>query len=111
MNFKKLNLGLVALVLGFGLVVTQSAFTTPKQTTSSFWRYNLDSETGALSGFNYTKITDPEAPGCADEQEIPCVIEVEGNINSQLDLDNYLSTTFGSEVDVMQIAVHTKAEL
>ena len=30
MNLKKLNVGLVALVLGFGLVVTQSAFKSSK---------------------------------------------------------------------------------
>lgn len=35
MNLKKLNLGLVALVLGFGLVLTQSAFT-PKTTTPNY---------------------------------------------------------------------------
>lgn len=31
MNLKKLNLGLVALLLGFGLVITQSAFTSKSE--------------------------------------------------------------------------------
>ena len=35
MNFQKIKLGLVALVLGFGLVVTQSAFT-PKFVATHF---------------------------------------------------------------------------
>lgn len=35
MNLKKLNLGLVALLLGFGLVITQSAFT--KKTTGLYY--------------------------------------------------------------------------
>jgi hypothetical protein len=37
MNLKKLNLGLVALILGFGLVITQSAFTTKQKQTDKLW--------------------------------------------------------------------------
>ncbi|RZM21180.1 MAG: hypothetical protein EOO88_34055 [Pedobacter sp.] len=36
MNLRKLNVGLVALVLGFGLVVTQSAFTPAKSNATLY---------------------------------------------------------------------------
>ena len=111
-NFKKLFLGLAALVIAFGLVVSVSAFkskTTVK--TYSYWRYDLNQETGALSGFNYTKINNPNAPGCDDVEEIPCVIRVDENITDQEELDDFLSTNYSSDAEVMELAIHTKSAL
>lgn len=51
MNLRKLNLGLVALVLGFGLVLTQSAFTNTDE-----------SEYGNFNGVWYN-LADPPPPG------------------------------------------------
>lgn len=77
----------------------------------TYWRYNPNTEAGTLSGYNYTKIDAPEEPGCEDENEIPCVIRVDETITSQTALDTYLNNAFTTEDQVIQIAVHTKAEL
>lgn len=105
--------GLVALVLAFGLVFSVSAFKqiSAKKKMYSYWRYNPNTEAGTLNGYNYIKIDDPQEPGCEDENEIPCIIQVDDTIISQPALDTYLNNTFTTEDEVIQIAVHTKAEL
>lgn len=112
-NLKKLAFGLVALCLAFGLVFSVSAFKSKSKTAKaySYWRYDLNQETGALSGFNYTKISNPDAPSCDDAEEIPCVIRVDENITTQNDLDDFLSNTYSSDDEVMELAIHTKSSL
>ncbi len=112
-NLKSLMFGLVALVLAFGLVFSVSAFKqiSAKKKMYSYWRYNPNTEAGTLNGYNYIKIDDPQEPGCEDENEIPCIIQVDDTIISQPALDTYLNNTFTTEDEVIQIAVHTKAEL
>lgn len=112
MKRNKILFGLAALIVAFGLVFSMSAFkgkTTVK--TYSYWRYDLNQEAGALSGFNYTKIDNPNAPGCDDVEEIPCVIRVDENITDQDELDDFLSTNYSSDAAVMELAIHTKSAL
>lgn len=106
-NLKKVVFGLVALIVAFGLVFTVSAF--KKKRASIYWQYNLNVETGARSGYNYSPIGNPNSPGCDDGEEMPCVLQVDESIDSQAKLDNYLSTNFATEADVTASAFHSKS--
>lgn len=84
MNLRKLNLGLVALVLGFGLVITQSAFS-PKsnpqnhqygKTSTGEWieldeeRYECDFSDDICTGtFSYTNPLPGADPDVSVDQE------------------------------------------
>lgn len=105
--------GLVALTLAFGLVFTVSAFKAEKKSAKQFtyWRYDLDQENGALNGFNYTQVFNPAEEGCSNDEEIPCVIEVEDSVQSQTDLNTYLNTMYTNDSEVIALAIYTKAEL
>ncbi|MGJ1342185.1 MULTISPECIES: hypothetical protein [Sphingobacterium] len=107
-NLKKLMFGLVALGLAFGLMFSVSAFKA-KKATFTYWRYDLNTQVGARSGFNYTQITNPSAPGCDDGEEMPCVIQVDESIDTQAKLNTYLSTNFPNEAAVTAAALHTKS--
>lgn len=71
MNLKKLNLGLVALLLGFGLVITQSAFKAKTVDTHEWQKYNRDGSpngTPVLGDEN-----GPFANQCTGDQEVCAV--------------------------------------
>jgi hypothetical protein len=110
-SFKKLAFGFVALIIVCSLVFSTSAFKNSTSKTYSYWRYDLNQEAGALSGFNYTKINEPGAPSCDDANEIPCVIRVDETITTQNDLDDFLSNHYNSDEEVMELAIYTKSEL
>ncbi len=76
MNLKKLNLGLVALVLGFGLVISMSAFKgtdqgdKPKSTTLYWYQVTYD-----VPGYPDGYIVDGDALIAHEEKEnveLPC---------------------------------------
>ncbi|CAH0280417.1 hypothetical protein SRABI27_03758 [Pedobacter sp. Bi27] len=82
---KKFNLGLVALLLGFGLVFTQSAFTTR---FSTFWAYQPDGDNDPTDYQKYEHTSTPSelcAPG-----DYPCVIEVPNGVNTPEALETFL---------------------
>ena len=109
--YKKITGAVVAIALVLTSIFTVSAFKTKPVKDFSYWRYDLNQEAGALSGFNYTKIDNPSAPSCDDAEEIPCVIRVDENITTQNDLDDFLSNNYSSDDEVMALAVHTKSAL
>jgi hypothetical protein len=81
---KKINLGLVVLVLGFGLVFTQSAFTS-KFTTQ--WAYQPDGDNDPLDYQKYVHTSTPSefcAPG-----DFPCVITVPTEVNTPEALETF----------------------
>lgn len=87
MNLRKLNLGLVALLLGFGLVVTQSAFT-PKQNVNAIEYGYLD---GQWVDVNSTPPTGQEY-SCDDTLEQVCTYMFEGDPNDPLNPESGIPT-------------------
>jgi hypothetical protein len=100
MNFKKLNLGLVALILGFGLVITQSAFKSPN--TDILWVFDGSSISEAKTATLYHR--DLGEPSCTPGEEMPCKISTPANVDDETQLDAYLSG-FTAPEDVLDIAV------
>ena len=110
MNLKKLSLGLVALV-GFGLMITMNAFTTKSEKKAySYWQFNSNNITDVRTGSMYTKITNPEAPACAEGDDLPCVLRVEEGINTTTLLNTYLHDTsvFPNPNDITTAALSKK---
>jgi len=85
MNLRKLNLGLVALVLGFGLVMTQSAFKSASNLKGAPTDYYFN-------GSDYTQAGDWDLSQdneftCVSETTVPCKITVPENMSLQDYLD------------------------
>ncbi|WP_426330104.1 hypothetical protein [Pedobacter sp. R-06] len=90
---KKLNLGLVALVLGFGLTFTTSAFTT-KFTTQ--WAYQPDGDNDPTDFEKYVHTSTPSdlcAPG-----GFPCVITVPSEVTTPEALEEFLEGKSTGEI-------------
>ena len=92
----KLVLPVLALVLGLGLVLTQSAFksTSSNQAkTATYWRFDSTDISDLRDATKYVQITDPEAPSCEDGDDLPCVLQAPAGVNSQSLLDAHLNNT------------------
>lgn len=92
---KKINLGLLALVLGFGLIATQSAFTT-KSTT--FWAYQPNAENNLRDYTKYVHTSMPSAQCTDDNEPLPCVIEVPETVATQSDLQDFFAGKTDNEI-------------
>lgn len=94
MNLRKLNLGLVALLLGFGLVLTQSAFTPKEQATR--YRYVNNTATDIDQVSSWEPITGSE-PSCGVETDLPCVIMVDGDLATYLEEHDTVTKILSSD--------------
>ena len=92
---KKINLGLVALVLGFGLIATQSAFTTR---TTTFWAYQPNPDNNLRDYTKYVHTSTPSAQCTEDNEPLPCVIEVPETVTSQTDLQDFFVGKTNSDI-------------
>jgi hypothetical protein len=77
---KKINLGLVALVLGFGLIATQSAFTT----VGTLYHYK-DANGPIYQEASWELVSGVPTFSCSEENVLPCTIEVTGSLSSYLE--------------------------
>ncbi|MEH3114392.1 hypothetical protein [Pedobacter terrae] len=93
---KKINLGLVALVLGFGLIATQSAFTTTRATT--FWAYQPNPDNNLRDHTKYVHTSMPSAKCTEDNEPLPCVIEVPETVVTQSDLQDFFVGKTNSDI-------------
>lgn len=97
----KLVLPALALILGLGIVFTQSAFKTPKKTTYEYFKYNGTTfdETNYRNISNWEHVTDPEAPSCLGDQKI-CVLKVDdANLTASGTMLDKLDDFFNDELD------------
>ncbi|MFD2584206.1 hypothetical protein ACFSR6_17005 [Pedobacter vanadiisoli] len=78
---KKINLGFAALVLGFGLIATQSAFTT--KTSGTLYHYK-DSNGPINDQASWEPVSGAPSFSCGEEEVLPCTIEVTGSLSSYL---------------------------
>jgi hypothetical protein len=77
---KKINLGLAALVLGFGLIATQSAF---KSTSTTYYHYKVSNGPVALTS-SWELAPEPTTFECSGNQEVPCTIAIETPLSTYL---------------------------
>ena len=77
---KKFNLGLAALVLGFGLIASQSAFTSKKTT---YYHYKTSNGPVDQTG-SWEPAGSPTAFECNGDPEVPCTIGIETSLSSYL---------------------------
>jgi hypothetical protein len=76
-NLKNL-LPLFAVLIGFGLVFTQSAFKNADKKATLTYRYNGSNAAGVTTAANWTDPSvDPDPQGCAAGTEIPCLVQFE----------------------------------
>lgn len=92
---KKFNLGFAALVLGFGLIATQSAFTT-KATT--FWAYQPNANNNLRDYTKYIHTSTPSAQCTEDNEPLPCVIQVPETVATQSDLQDFFVGKTNSDI-------------
>lgn len=90
---KKLNLGLVALVLGFGLTITTSAFKSAK--TDIQWNFVGDQLSDATNGHEYSTTLSPPT-SCNSGNAAPCYLITPETVDTQEKLTEYIFDTYGS---------------
>ncbi|MBE5320025.1 hypothetical protein IM793_12705 [Pedobacter sp. MR2016-19] len=83
---KKINLGLVALVLGFGLIFTTSAF---NSRTTTNWAYQQNSGNNALDYTKYVHTSTPDESCTELEAPLPCVIAVPEEYDTPTELQAF----------------------
>ncbi len=77
---KKFNLGLAALLLGFGLIASQSAFTNKKTTY-----YHYKTTNGPVNQTSsWEPAGSPTAFQCSGDPEVPCTIGIETSLSTYL---------------------------
>jgi len=77
---KKFNLGLVALILGFGLIATQSAFTVK---ATSYYHYKT-ANGPVHEPSSWEPAAAPSSFECSGEPEVPCTIGIETSLSTYL---------------------------
>ena len=88
MNFKKISLGLAALIVAFGLVFSMSAFT-EKKSTDLAYQYTGNDATGVVTPGNWTPIPyDENESACDAEGELVCIVQF--NENEYSDITDFL---------------------
>jgi hypothetical protein len=89
-----------AIVLGLGLVVTQSAF---KPTTDTVWVFDGDQLSEAQDASQYH--VDMEAPSCEIGSSLPCKVISDGSSSTSVqDFQDYLDITFETPGQVLAAA-------
>ncbi|RYF12212.1 MAG: hypothetical protein EOO42_20390 [Flavobacteriales bacterium] len=98
----KLILPVLAIILGLGIVLTQSAFKShDAKRTVSYFKYTGSTfdETNYRNISNWEHVTDLEAPSCAGEGKI-CVLEVDNsNLTAPGTMIQKLDDYFNQQLD------------
>jgi hypothetical protein len=91
---KKINFAILAVVLGLGLVFTQSAF----KATAVTYHYKNLTETN-ITQANSWEVVDEETPvfSCDEGGDLPCVIEVDGSLQDFLTGKNAITIMASDE--------------
>jgi hypothetical protein len=92
---KKFNLGLAALVLGFGLIATQSAFTGKRLQT---WTFNGSSTSDVTDYTKYVLNGTPSENCQPVEAALPCEIIVGEDIDQPAELQSFMVGKSYSEI-------------
>lgn len=77
----KFNLSILAGLVGLGVVFTQSAFTNQ---TDVRYHYKLTTEAGIDMASNWELATDPNSIECGVSGSLPCVISIDGDLQTFL---------------------------
>lgn len=93
-NLRKVQFGLLAVLLAVGVVFGMSAFKTKTLETAksaTYWRFDSTDISDLRDATKYVKITDPEAPSCEDGDDLPCVLQAPAGVNTQALLSTHLN--------------------
>lgn len=109
--FKKMNVTFVAVAMGLGLITLQSAFKpVSKLRADAYWRYNANNASLARDGSQYSLISgNPDEQACDSEPDMPCVVRVPAEIDTQTELNSYLQANFTTPAAVTASAYATKS--
>jgi hypothetical protein len=94
---KKINLGLVALVLGFGLIFTTSAFTAK---FNHNWAFTPSSANDIYDGDAYV-LNGTASDLCTTAQPLPCVISVPDDVTTNAELSTFLAGKTVSQIQAI----------
>ncbi|UKT65051.1 DUF6520 family protein [Pedobacter mucosus] len=107
----KIKLPFLALLLGLGIIFTQSAFTVaPVKRAVTYWFFNSSDPSDIRVGTQYSHIINPDPVSCPTGTDLPCVLEVDESIDTQPELNTYLNnmTTFPTDANITASALRKK---
>lgn len=100
---KRINLSLVALVLGFGLTFLTSAFKSADKNARFTKQWNFIGTTLSqdLNGSNYSLTVSPPT-ACDSGSDLPCYLTTPDNIDTQAKLTVYIHDTYGTDDEAVR---------
>ncbi|KLT63912.1 hypothetical protein [Pedobacter sp. BMA] len=99
----------LAILIGFGLVVTLNAFTPSEKFTTLKFRYNLNTETGINNPSNWTDVSNVSNPSGCGGDDIPCLLQFDSS--EYANLSAYLTANpTASDMDDSGKVISHKAE-
>ncbi|RZM11577.1 MAG: hypothetical protein EOO88_46695 [Pedobacter sp.] len=107
---KKINIGLVALILGFGLTITTSAFKNagPKKADVQWnFRGNTIPEVNDVTKYSTTL---PTPTSCGSATDLPCFIMAPEGVDTPSELHDYLVATYGNSASAINAAIQDRRE-
>lgn len=106
---KKINLGLVALVLGFGLIFTTSAFKSGNEKANKQWFYLANTVGQANDETKYSLTTTPPT-SCQSGPDLPCYIETPGDVDTPAELHSYFMINYSNSATLIDAAATERRE-
>lgn len=101
---KNINIGLAALVLGFGLTITTSAFkNAPKNRADVQWNF-LGTSTGQANDQTKYSMSAPSPTECGSDDQLPCYILTPESVDTQAELHDYFVSTYGDSAPAIDAA-------
>jgi hypothetical protein len=108
---KNINLGLVALVLGFGLTFVTSAFKagSEKSKVNKQWYYQANTVGEANDETKYS-LTQTPPTSCQSGDDLPCYIETPEDVDTQAELHDYFVSNYSNSASLINAAASERRE-
>jgi len=101
-KIKKAAIGMLAAAMTVGF----SAFTSVQ---NQQWVFMGNSDTDVVDGSQY-QLTGTPPTSCNSGEELPCILETPEHIDTQAELDAYISSNFGDDADAVKDAAQSRRE-
>ncbi len=109
MKTNKYNMGLIALILGIVIALTQTAFSPASSALVTEWTFMGNSSSDVIDGFQY-ELTGTPPTSCNSGVEIPCKLTTPSGVATQQDLDDYILSEYADDPEQVIDAADSKRE-
>lgn len=107
---KKINIGLVALVLGFGLTFLTSAFKAGEKTRIDKQWYFQANTVGEANDASKYSLTQTPPTSCQSGDDLPCFIETPESVDTEAELQAHFLSMYSNSASLINDAATQRRE-